>query len=145
MYWHISPCIPSSQLDFVKGTGAQDCGAARAFTATRALEHRQECQIVSLEIHGAFDSVWWGGLLQHLYSVGMRGKAYCFLQSYLSDGNPFVVASGDTSSQQPFTAGVPQGGIWSPLLFNLYICHLSDQGLRILLLVPMCCSRWVVP
>ena len=50
----------------LKGTGAQDCGAAMVFNATQALEDRQECRIVSLDIRGAFDSVWWDGLLQHL-------------------------------------------------------------------------------
>ena len=35
-----------------------------------------------------------------------------------------MVAHSDTSPQQNFTAGVPQGGIWSPILFNLYIHHL---------------------
>ena len=60
----------------------------------------------------------------------MRGKAYCFLQSYLCDRRLFVVACGHTSSQLPFTAGVPQGRIRSPLLFNLYIHHLPDQILH---------------
>ena len=49
--------LPPSQFGFLKGTGAQDCGAAMAFTATQALEDRQECRIVSLDIRGAFDSV----------------------------------------------------------------------------------------
>jgi len=38
-----------------------------------------------------------------------------------------VVAHGDTSPQQNFTAGVPQGGIWFPILFNLNIHHLPKQ------------------
>ena len=134
LYRHNSPYIPSTQFGFVRGTGAQDCGAALAFTAIQALERRQECRIVSLDIRGAFDSVWWGGLLQHLKSVGLRGKAYCLLSSYLCDRYLFVVAHGDTSSLQPFTAGVPQGGIWSPILFNLYIRDLPTQILHCALL-----------
>ena len=62
--------IPSAQFGFIKGTGAQDCGTALAFTTIQALEHWMECRIVSLDIRGAFDSVWWNGLLQHLWSVG---------------------------------------------------------------------------
>ena len=54
------------------------------------VERRQECRIVSLDIRGAFDSVWWGGLLQHLWSVGLRGKAYYLLCSYLCDRDLFV-------------------------------------------------------
>ena len=82
------------------------------FTTTQA-EHRQECRIVSLDIHGAFDSVCLDGLLQHLWSMGVRDKAFCLLQSYLRERRLFVFCCGHTSSQLPFTAGLPQGGIWS--------------------------------
>ena len=58
----------------MKGTGAQDCGTAIAFTAIQALEHCEECRIVSLDIRGAFNSVWWAGLLKHLWSVGLRSN-----------------------------------------------------------------------
>ena len=114
----------ASQFGFMKGTGAQNCGTAVALTAIRALEHHEECRIVSLDIRGTFDSVWWVGLLKHLCSVSLRSKAYGLLCSYLCR-SLFVVAHGDTSSQRNFTAGVPQGGVWSPLLFNLYIHHLT--------------------
>ena len=92
LYCHISPYIPPTQFWFIRGTGAQDRGTTLAFTAIQALEHWKECRIVSLDIRGAFDSVWWNGLLQHLWSVGMRGKAYCLLCSYLCDKSLFVVA-----------------------------------------------------
>jgi len=86
-----------------------------------------ECRIISLDIRGAFDSVWWDGLLQHLWSIGMRSKAYSLMRSYLCDRTLFVVAHGDTLSRRTFTAGVPQGGIWSPILFNLFTRHLPAQ------------------
>ena len=75
LYNHILPFIQSTQFSFIKGTGAQDCGTAIALTATQILENQEECRIVSLDIHGAFDSVWWSGLLCHLKSIGLRGKA----------------------------------------------------------------------
>ena len=50
----------------MKGTGAQDCGATVAFVVTQALNSRQECRIVSLDIKAAFDKIWWSGLLNHL-------------------------------------------------------------------------------
>jgi len=49
----------------------------------------------------------------------MRSKAYCLLCSYLSNRSLFVVANGNSSACREFTAGVPQGGVWSPILFNL--------------------------
>jgi len=54
---------------------------------------------VYLDIRGAFDSVWWNGLLQHLWSVGLRGRVYKLMCSYLSNRTLFVVAHGDTSSR----------------------------------------------
>ena len=105
-----------------------------------------DCHIVSLNIHGAFDSAWSKGLLQHLQSVGMRGKAYNLMCSYLSDRTLFVVAHSDTSSKRPYTAGVPQGGIWSPILFNLYIRHISAQiffiVICLLMLMIQLSSKW---
>ena len=101
LYRHISPYISPTQFGFIKGTGAQDCGAAIAFTAMQTLEHRKESRVVSLNIRGAFDSVWWNGLLQHLWSVELRGRVYKLMCSYLSNRTLFVVAHGDTGHLQP--------------------------------------------
>ena len=49
------------------------------------------------------------------------------LWSYLCNRWLFVVAHGDTSSEQTFTAGVPQGCVWSPYIIKSYIRHLSKQ------------------
>ena len=81
-------------------------------------------------MYRAFDSVWWAGLLKHLWSVDLRNKAYDLLCSCLCNRRLFVVANGDSSSQQNFTAGVPQSGVWSSILFNLYIVHLTTQVLN---------------
>ena len=50
-----------------------------------------------------------------------RGKAFQLFESYLSNRYIRVVTPSDLHS---VTAGVPQGAIWSPPLFNLYICKL---------------------
>ena len=130
LYNHILPFIPSTQFGFIKGTDAQDCGTAIAFTATQVLKDQEECRIISLDIRGAFDSVWWSGLLSHLRSIVTRSKAYRLLCSYLSNESLFVVANGNMSTCQEFTAGVPQRGVWCPILFNLYIRLLGNQVLH---------------
>ena len=111
---------PASQFDFMKGIGMQDCGTAIAFTAFQTLEHREQCHVVSLDICRAFDSIWWAGLLKHLWSVALRSKAYGLLCPICVIGVCLwwlmVI-----SSQWNFTTGVPQGGVWSSILLNLYI------------------------
>ena len=42
----------------MKGTGAQACETAKAYTAIQVLELHQEYRIVFLDICNAFDSVW---------------------------------------------------------------------------------------
>ena len=70
----------------------------------------------------------WNGLLEHLWSIGCRGREFHLFKSYLSDQNIRVVTPLDSSA---VSAGVPRGAVWSPLLFNLYI--------RLLLSIPKYC------
>ena len=77
--------------------------------------------MVALDIKGAFDHVRWDGLLKHLRSIGYCDKVFHLFQSYLSNRYIKVVTPFDSSDLHPVSAGVPQGAIWSPLLFNLYI------------------------
>ena len=101
--------------------------ATIAFIATQALNCRQELHIVSLDIKGAFDKIWWDELLHHLWIIGIRRKAFSLLGSYLFNCYLFIVANGKEPSLYPVMTGVPQGGVWSPLLFNLYVSHHTSQ------------------
>ena len=91
-----------------------------------ALEKGQEAFLVALDVAGAFDKVWWKALLAKLKACGCGGSALALFESYFSDRFLQVVAMGTASKEKSFTAGVPQGGIWSPLLWNFYIQDLSD-------------------
>ena len=66
-------------------------------------------------------------MLQHLSCIDDRGKAFTLFQSYLSNRYLYVVANAKESSHYPIHAGVPQGAIWSPILFNLYVWQLPLQ------------------
>ena len=118
---YITPFVPQNQYEFLKGTGVQDCGTAIGLFATQVLESCQECQVVSLDIKGAFNYIWWNSLLQHLSCIGACGKAFALFQSYLSNRYLYVVANAKESSHYPIQAGVPQDAIWFPILFNLYV------------------------
>ena len=65
--------------------------------------------MVSLDIRGAFDCIWWNGLLQHLGCISSKG--FALFQSYLSNKYLYVVANAKESSQYPIQAGVPQGAV----------------------------------
>ena len=105
----------------MKGSSTSDAGVSLASTITTAINQRAEIRLVALDIEGAFDHVQWDGLLDHLWSIGFCGRVFHLFESYLSDRYIKVVTPFDSSDLHPISAGLPQGGIWSPLLFNLYV------------------------
>ena len=103
------------------GSSCADGSASITRSIVTALNQRTEVQLVALDIKGTFDSVWWQGLLYHLRQIGVGGPAYQLFTSYLSERVMYKATVEGQSSMLTVSAGVPQGAIWLPLLFNLYI------------------------
>ncbi|CAM9944976.1 unnamed protein product, partial [Heterosigma akashiwo] len=119
--------IPPEQFGFLRGTGTADVGVIIADQIAQSLEARKDVRLVALDFKGAFDKVWWRGLLEHLWAVGVRGRAFKLFQSYLSGRSLFVVANEEVSDRVQINSGVPQGAIWSPLLFNLFVRNVPAE------------------
>lgn len=77
---------------------------------------------VFLDVEGAFDTVWHDGLLFKLQSLGLPAYLLNIIASFLSDRTFQVRVNSCLSERRPMRAGVPQGAILSPLLFNIF-CH----------------------
>jgi hypothetical protein len=121
------PHIPEEQFGFIPDTGTLDVGAVLADQIAQALQAKKDVRLVALDFKGAFDKVWWRGLLAHLWAVGVRAKAYKLFESYLSDRALFVASNGEISEHVGIKSGVPQGAIWSPLLFDLFVRNVPQR------------------
>ena len=88
-----------------------------------ALEKKGYCTCAFLDVSQAFDRVWHEGLLYKLKKF-LHPTYYIILKSYLADRYFQVHYGSSNSNIAGIAAGVPQGGILSPILFNIYT---SDQ------------------
>ena len=69
------------------------------------------------------------------HSYQIRENALNLFKSYLSDRNQFVSVLDEKSDLLPVKFGVPQGSVFGPLLFLLYmndISNIKEQGKIIL-------------
>ena len=74
----------------------------------------------------AFDRVWHEGLLFKLKRLGLSGKYYGLINSFLRNRHQRVVLNGQSSKWSSIKAGVPPGSVLDPLFFLLYLNDLPN-------------------
>ena len=85
----------------------------KSFDANPSLEVRG----VFLDISKAFDRVWHDGLLYKLKLLGICGRYYNLIQSFLDNRHQRVVLNDQSLKWSLVEAGAPQDSILGPLLF----------------------------
>ncbi len=91
-----------------------------------ALDRRQHCAALFVDLTKAFDLVDHALLLQRLKSIGLGNSALSWFKNYLSDRTQCVAVDNYTSSIVRVRKGVPQGSLLAPLLFSIFINELGQ-------------------
>ena len=82
--------------------------------------------LVALDLTAAFDTVDHTVLLEDLYATEIPPAVKKWLCAYLRGRSTVVEYKGKRSKKRKMRQGVPQGGVLSPALFNLYMSKLPS-------------------
>ncbi|MEW8548508.1 MAG: reverse transcriptase domain-containing protein, partial [Candidatus Thiodiazotropha sp.] len=92
-----------------------------------------------VDLAKAFDSVWREGLMFKLSNIGVCGRLWMWLKSFLDNRTARCYIGDTVGNQFCSDIGLPQGSVTAPLLFSIYIldmfsgisgdhCKFADDG-----------------
>ena len=113
--------LSERQFGFRKHHSTADLHLLMSSEWEEALDKGKRVCVLTLDIEGAFDRVWHKGLSQKLEAFGIGGDLLQLLDCYLSDRKLKVVLEGKQSNEREIEAGVPQGSVLGPLMWNVFI------------------------
>lgn len=111
------------QSGFRRGRSTNDHLLRLSQTVSEASNRNLKVYAVFLDVAKAFDTVWHDGLRIKLRYTryGLPPRMIRFLSDYLDNRTFRVRCSGICSDWKAISAGVPQGGSLSPLLYLMYV------------------------
>ncbi|KAK6035516.1 reverse transcriptase, partial [Cooperia oncophora] len=87
---------------------------------TKYLDEGKNVDVIYFDFLKAFDRVPHEKLLHKMYVVGIHPRIIAWLRSFLSERKFIVRVNSSFSKPRIARSGVPQGGVLSPILFNIY-------------------------
>ncbi|KAK8407615.1 hypothetical protein O3P69_002277 [Scylla paramamosain] len=113
LQWRVGPSHPHV-FGYTRGVSTADS----ILTLLTQIDHRPTV-IVFIDLEKAFELASPHAILDALVRKGVRGRLLAWLRDYLQCRHARVKFQGLRSTFKELENGTPQGGILSPLLFNL--------------------------
>ena len=91
----------------------------------RAFDKGEYVSTLIMDLSKALDTINHDLLIAKLKAYGFSKEALKLMKSYLKNQKQKIQINNKCSSERDVIAGVPQGSIDGPLLFNLFISYLT--------------------
>ncbi|KMQ86018.1 rna-directed dna polymerase from mobile element jockey-like protein, partial [Lasius niger] len=119
--------VPSHQFGFRDKHSTIDQVHRITDVIEKALEDNKICATIFLDVAQAFDRVWHQGLEYKLEKY-LPSQMAQILKSYISDRYFRVKQGEEYSGLREIAAGVPQGSVLGPVLYQLYTGDIPESS-----------------
>ena len=116
----MEPTLLEEQCGFRRGRSTMDHIFTLRLLVDRCWEFRTPLHMCFVDLKQAYDTVWRNGLWEVLRVRGVRPKLLRLIQALYKDTTSCVRSEGDLSEWFSVEAGVRQGCVLSPLMFNIF-------------------------
>ena len=111
----------NSQYGFRKNRSTEQAALELSDRILAHMDNNKTPISIFLDLSKAFDTLNHTILLQKLKYYGITGKSLDLCQNYLSNRQQYTQYNNTSSKLQSITTGVPQGSIFGPFLFLIYV------------------------
>ena len=118
--------LSSMQFGFRPKRGTIDYMLKLTDNIHEALEKKLILIAVFIDIEKAFDRVWREGMTTKLFMKEVGNRSKKVLESFLEDRIITARLGNEESTGRPTNAGIPQGSVVSPTLFNIMLADLDE-------------------
>jgi hypothetical protein len=129
-FFNKNKILDNNQFGFVKKSSTECAIMELHHRALSALSKDKKLGIVIIDLKKAFDSMPHATTLHKLHCYGIRGNAFDLMKSYFEKRTQAVKIGNTVSKISEINRGIAQGGITSPLMFNIGLNDFKDLPLK---------------